>query len=211
MTQFFTLGNINELVLQGHSYISEIGLKLIDDKNCKGSSFLEGHFYSFLDLLEIIEERKDLETDDDRLQQLVLRLYGYVNNECIYYNGRYLDIDSPMFNGSVTVDTSDLVTQEQLASALSGLTIGKTRLDIIDNINPTVIDWNNDIVPTPGDGRTYAAKHGRLGYSYSAKWYNGSSYEKNDGFSIVDTYDGSDDLELVTINVSDVPFRFIII
>src|SRR5882757_3558988 len=103
MTTFFTLEDTNELVLKGHSYISNIGIKIIDEKNCNGSSILEGHFYEFLNLLEIIEIRKDLEITDDKLQQLILRLYGIVENECLYYNSRFIDLDDPMFSGSVTV------------------------------------------------------------------------------------------------------------
>lgn len=113
MTTYFTIDEINTLVLQGHQYISSIGLKIIDDKNNKGSSFLEDHFYDFLELLEVIEEYKDLETTDDQLQQLVLRLYSQVNNTCLYYNGLYLDIDDSMFSGSVTINigTNDFVTK----------------------------------------------------------------------------------------------------
>lgn len=203
MITFFTIGNINELVLKGHSYISKIGIKIIDDKNYKSSSILEGHFYDFLNLLEIIELRKDVETTDDKLQKLVLRLYGYVENECIYYNGFYLDMDDPMFSGSVVVVPSG-----------GGISvIEKTRLDIIDNTNPTVIDWNNDIVPTPGDGRTWATKHGKIGYVFTNKWKNSTTgkYEKSDAFTIEDSYDISDNLETVTINVFDLPFRFTIV
>lgn len=213
MIDFFSIGQINELVLKGHSYISEVGIKIIDDKNCKGSTNLEKHFYEFLELLEVIELRKDVETTDDKLQKLVLRLYGYVENECIYYNGLYLGIDDPMYSGSVSVDTSNLVTQDQLAAAIAGITGDKqkTKLDITDNNSPTVIDWNNDIVP---DGTlTWAAKHGRIGYLFNAKWKNNISgkYEKNESFTIEDEYDTDDNLELVTINVSDIPFRFIIL
>lgn len=113
MTTYFTIDEINTLVLQGHQYISSIGLKIIDDKNNKGSSFLEDHFYDFLELLEVIEEYKDLETTDDQLQQLVLRLYSQVNNTCLYYNGLYLDTDDSMFSGSVTINigTNDFVTK----------------------------------------------------------------------------------------------------
>lgn len=93
MTTFFSLDDINELVLQGHSYISSIGVKIIDDKNYKSSSILEGHFYDFSELLEVIELYKDIEPTDDSLQQLVLRLYGVVENECVYYNATYVDIE----------------------------------------------------------------------------------------------------------------------
>lgn len=212
MTDFFTLGNINELVLQGHSYISGIAIKIIEDKNNIGSSKLENHFYSFLDLLEVIEERKDLETNDDKLQQLVLRLSGYVENECVYYNGKYLDIDNPMYSGSVIVDTSDLVTQEQLADAIAGITGSnqKTVIDIEDNSEPLSIDWNNDLVPN--STVTYAVKHGKKGYVCNyAKWFNGTSYEKNDGFTMDDTYDINSNLLTVVISTSDIPFRFIIL
>lgn len=107
MTNFFAIDEINELVLQGHSYISSIGVKIIDDKNYKSSSILEGHFYEFLELLEVIELYKDIETTDDQLQQLVLRLYGVVENECLYYNGMYVDIEEA--NNSSTSNVGTLI------------------------------------------------------------------------------------------------------
>lgn len=114
MTDFFTIDEVNDLVLQGHSYISSIGVKIIDDKNYKSSSILEGHFYEFLELLEVIELYKDIETTDDQLQQLVLRLYGVVQNECIYYNGTYVDIE----------------TTNNSSNSTTGISIPPTRLKI---------------------------------------------------------------------------------
>lgn len=107
MTDFFDIDEINTLVLQGHSYISSVGIKIIDDKNYKSSSILEGHFYDFLELLEVIELFKDIETTDDQLQNLVLRLYGVVKNECLYYNGMYYDIEQEQ--GIVVINTGGTV------------------------------------------------------------------------------------------------------
>lgn len=109
MITYFDIDTINELVVKAHAYISEIGLRIIDDKNSKGDSNLEDFFFSFLDLLEVIELRKDLETTDDRFQELVLRLYSQVNNQCVYYDEDYIDLDDPMFSGSITVGTGAYV------------------------------------------------------------------------------------------------------
>lgn len=149
MTSFFDIDTINELVLQGHSYLSSIGIKIIDDKNYNGSSILEGHFYNFSELLDVIELRKDIETDDDQLQQLVLRLYGYVENECVYYNGLYYDIET----NSITS-----------ASGGGGTSILPTRLlipqgtSILHNIvmNTIYAKYGDEVrfttkIPKPGD------------------------------------------------------------
>lgn len=129
MTDFFTLDEINTLVVQGHSYGSSIGIKIIDDVTYSGSSILEGHFYEFQELLEVVELFKDLETTDDCLQELVLRLYSIVNNECIYYNGLFVDIDTPGFTINIIGG--------------GGTTVNQGKIPFDTSVNPTqLLNYN---------------------------------------------------------------------
>lgn len=149
MIQFFTLDNINELVLKAHSYISRIGIKIIDDKTCEGSSILEGHFYRFINLLDVIESRKDFDTTEDKFQRLVYKLYGYVNNECIYYNSLYIELGNSPGYLPITINTTFLQLLDTPDSYL-----GQTKKLVSVNNSETGLEFVNtsDLFQEVGNG-----------------------------------------------------------
>lgn len=79
----YTSDELTDILTRSHIYVSGLGIKVIDDFNTTGSSFLEGLFYEILDLIYVIESRRLYDLTDDDFQQLIAKLDSLVGDICV--------------------------------------------------------------------------------------------------------------------------------
>src|SRR6185503_11813147 len=73
---YFSQDDIEIVIKDAHSYISNYALKIIDEHVCYGSSNLEGFFYKYLEILFFVVDRKLFDYNKLDYQKIVQLLYS---------------------------------------------------------------------------------------------------------------------------------------